>query len=217
MKQITIIGAGPGISNAVARKFGNEGYAVGLIARNESKLNEQVKALDAEGIKAVYATADVADEMSLLAALSVIREKLGHADMILYNAAAVSVKDVLEQDWETMQQNLDVSVGGFFHLMKLVLPYCISKNTGKLFVTGGGFALQGDPQWTTLSVGKAALRNLVQAYQKKVEGSNIHIAQLTVCGFVNPSDKKYSPEKIAEQYWKLFIQEPGSFEPEVIY
>ena len=217
MKFITIIGAGPGISHAVAQKFGKEGFRIALIARTEEKLKKQVSDLNSEGIEAQYAVADVANEDSLKSALFQIRETAGHANMILYNAAGVSVRDILEQDWETIKSAVDVSVGGYFNLMKTVLPFCISNNSGKLFVTGGGFALQGDPQWTSLSVGKAALRNLVQAFQKRVEGANIHIAHLMVCGFVNPADEKYSPNAIADQYWKLFNQKPGEFENEIIY
>jgi NADP-dependent 3-hydroxy acid dehydrogenase YdfG len=33
-KSILIIGAGPGISTAVAQKFGQNGYSIGLINRN---------------------------------------------------------------------------------------------------------------------------------------------------------------------------------------
>jgi hypothetical protein len=50
-----------------------------------------------------------------------------------------------------------------------------------------------------------------------VAGTDIHIAQLTVCGYVNPQDEKYNPDAIAEQYWNLFIQKPGEFENEIIY
>ena len=217
MKLIVIIGAGPGISQGVARKFGTEGFRIALLARSESNLKGLVNDLKLEGIEAIYAVCDVADEVSLKNALSEIRQSAGHAEMILYNAAAVSVKDILDQDWESIKSNLDISVGGYFNLMKAVLPYCMANNTGKLFVTGGGFALQGDPQWTSLSVGKAALRNLVQAFQKRVEGTNVHIAQLTVCGYVNPQDEKYNPDAIAEQYWKLFNQKPGESDHEIIY
>ena len=217
MELITIIGAGPGISHAVAQKFGKEGFKIALISRTEEKLKQQQNDLKSEGIEAVYAVADVANPESLYKALQQILDSVGHASMILYNAAGVSVKDVLEQDWETIKSNLDISVGGYFNLMKRVLPFCLKNNSGKLFATGGGFAMQGDPQWTSLSIGKAALRNLVQAYQKRAAGTNVHIAQLTVCGFVNPNDEKYSPKAIAEQYWKLFNQKPGEFESEIIY
>ena len=35
---IAIVGANPGLGAAVARKFGREGFAVALIARNWTKL-----------------------------------------------------------------------------------------------------------------------------------------------------------------------------------
>ena len=217
MKLIVIFGAGPGISQGVARRFGKEGFRIALAARSESNLKGLVNDLKKENIDATYAVCDVSDEISLKKALSEIRQSAGHAEMILYNAAAISVRDILDQDWETIKSTVDVSAGGYFNLMKAVLPYCLANNTGKLFATGGGFALQGDPLWTSLSVGKAALRNLVQAFQKRAEGTNVHVAQLTVCGYVNSQDKKYNPESIAEQYWKLFNQKSGEFEHEIIY
>jgi short-subunit dehydrogenase len=216
-KLITIIGSGPGISQGVAEKFGKENFKIALISRTESKLQEQVMELAKIGIDATYAVADVANQDSLKKALLSIREKEGHAEVILYNAAAVSEMDILDQKWETIKEQMDINVGGYFNLMKMVLPFCIKENKGKLFVTNGGLSLGGDDQWTSLSVGKAALRNLVQAFQKKALDSNVHIAQLTVCGYVNPKDEKYSPKAIAEQYWKLYNQEVGSFENEIIY
>jgi NADP-dependent 3-hydroxy acid dehydrogenase YdfG len=216
-KLITIIGAGPGISQGVAEKFGSEGFKIALIARTEEKLQQQVMDLAKKGIDATYAIADVGNEESLKNAILQIKEKEGHAEVILYNAAAVSVMDILDQNWETIKNEMDINVGGYFNLMKMVVPYCLKENKGKLFVTNGGFALGGDDQWTSLSVGKAALRNLVQAFQKKTIGTNVHIAQLTVCGFVNSEDEKYSPKAIAEQYWKLYNQTKDNFEGEIIY
>ncbi|MBK9292460.1 MAG: SDR family NAD(P)-dependent oxidoreductase [Bacteroidetes bacterium] len=216
-KLIVIIGAGPGISMATAEKFASEGFKVALLARNPSRLEEMKAQLSSKGYDVVTAQADAADQESLRNALHEIRNNHGHAEVILYNAAAVSVMDILEQSWDRIKSDLDINAGGLFHLMKIVLPYCIQQNKGKIFVTGGGFALAGDDTWISLSVGKAALRNLVQAFQKKVAGSNIHIAQLTVCGYVNPSDPKYNPASIADQYWKLYLQQPDEFENEIIY
>lgn len=217
MSLITIIGAGAGISLSVAKKFGNEGYSIALISRSEENLKTYVNELEKDGIEAIYEIGDASNENSLKRALFSIKERKGHADMILYNAAAVSVKDILEQDWQTIKDNLDVTVGGAFHLLKTVVPFCLENDKGKLFFTGGGFALGGDPEWTSLSIGKAALRNLLEAYVKKLEGTNVHLAHLIVCGFVNEKDEKYNPELIAEEYWKLFSQKKGLFQNEVIY
>lgn len=214
---ITIVGSGPGISRGVARKFGKNGFSVALIARNELKLQEEIKLLESEGIQAIYALADVSDAASLSKAFDAIEERAGLADVTLFNASGFSVKDVLDQDWSTFQQVFDISVGGAFHAAKWVLPKYLSRNSGKLFLTGGGSALMGDPQWTTLGVAKAGMRNLAQALAKKVEGTSVHVSSVVVCGYVNDADPKYNPNAIADQYWALFTQKPGEFVSEIIY
>jgi NADP-dependent 3-hydroxy acid dehydrogenase YdfG len=217
MGLVIIIGAGPGISNGVAQKFGKEGYKVALIARNAEKLKVLTDDLKAQGIDAIYTVGDVSAEDSLKYALDEITEQEGQAEMILYNPSGASNKDILELDWDTVKATLDISVGGYFNMMKMVLPYYLEQNKGKLFVTGGGLSLSGDPRMTALSVGKAAQRNMVQAFQKKVAGTNVHIAQVIVRGYVQQSDEKYNPAAIAEIFWKLFLQQPGEFEYEIIY
>lgn len=217
MGLVIIIGAGPGISYGVAQKFGKEGYKVALIARNAEKLKVLTDDLKAQGIDAIYTVGDVSAEDSLKYALDEITEQEGQAEMILYNPSGASNKDILELDWDTVKATLDISVGGYFNMMKMVLPYYLEQNKGKLFVTGGGLSLSGDPRMTALSVGKAAQRNMVQAFQKKVAGTNVHIAQVIVRGYVQQSDEKYNPAAIAEIFWKLFLQQPGEFEYEIIY
>ncbi len=217
MKSITIIGSGEGISKGVALKFGSEGFHINLISRTESKLNKIVGDLKNEGIPADFETADASNQASLTMALQELSKRNGHAQMILFNAAALDIKDFLDQDWPTFQRTLDTTVGGAFHLLKMVLPFCIANNTGKLFFTGGGLALSGHPSWTTLSVGKAALRNLIQSAQTIVADTNVHIAQVTVTGFVSPENEKHNPTNIADQYWKLFNQKQDEFEKEIIF
>ncbi|MBK8701997.1 MAG: SDR family NAD(P)-dependent oxidoreductase [Saprospiraceae bacterium] len=217
MSLIIIIGSGPGISRAVAKKFGSEGYTIALISRSEEKLKEETEALMAAGVSATFIAADAGNKEELDAALDALLEKYGRPEMMLFNASTVSVKDILHQDWKSMQAAMDICAGGYMHMMQWALPYCLEQNTGKLFATGGGLALQGDPQWTSASMGKAAMRNLVQAVQKRVKDTHIHVAQLTVCGYVTPADPKYNAETIADIYWKLYNQKPGEFENEIIY
>ena len=38
-KTIVVVGFGPGISNAVAEKFGAEGFSVALVARSQERLD----------------------------------------------------------------------------------------------------------------------------------------------------------------------------------
>jgi NADP-dependent 3-hydroxy acid dehydrogenase YdfG len=45
---IAVVGAGPGIGEAVARRFADEGYVVALLARTEDKLRIMAHGIDAE-------------------------------------------------------------------------------------------------------------------------------------------------------------------------
>jgi short-subunit dehydrogenase len=49
-KTIIVCGHGPGISDAVAKKFGAEGFSVALVARSADKLTAAVAALEAKGV-----------------------------------------------------------------------------------------------------------------------------------------------------------------------
>jgi NADP-dependent 3-hydroxy acid dehydrogenase YdfG len=53
-KTIVVVGFGPGISTAVAEKFGSSGFAVALVARNEERLAAGVKALKAAPRPAIW-------------------------------------------------------------------------------------------------------------------------------------------------------------------
>jgi short-subunit dehydrogenase len=55
---IIVVGAGPNLGAAVARRRGREGIPVGLIARDAGKLEAPVGELRAARITTEYATAD---------------------------------------------------------------------------------------------------------------------------------------------------------------
>ena len=70
MPTLAIIGAGPGLGAAVARRFGREGFAVALIARDPVKLEELAADLSADGVTAQGFSADVRDPSAPVSARS---------------------------------------------------------------------------------------------------------------------------------------------------
>lgn len=82
---IYIVGAGPGLGVAVARRFGREGFSVGLVARDRSRLNALVRELEAEGVRAAAATADARRPDKLRHALRERAERLGPAEVLRFS------------------------------------------------------------------------------------------------------------------------------------
>ncbi len=213
-KVIFIVGMGPGVSAAVARRFAREGYAIGAVARSADKLEEQLAALRASGVRVAGATADAGDIGSLRAALVRLRAALGDAGVLVYNAAGVTYRPLAELSPEAFAADLAVSVVGAFTAAQQVLPAMRAQRSGTILLTGGGFAFEPMPVMASLGVGKAALRNLAFSLHADLLESGIHAATVTICGTVAPGSA-FDPDRIAEAYWRLHAQPAGAFEREV--
>jgi NADP-dependent 3-hydroxy acid dehydrogenase YdfG len=213
-KVIFIVGMGPGVSAAVARRFAREGFAVGAVARSEQRLEATLAALRTAGVRVAAAAADAGDMGSLRGALSRLRAELGDADVLVHNAAGMTYRPLAELEPEAFAADLAVSVAGAFTAAQCVLPAMRARRAGTLLFTGGGFAFEPLPAMASLGAGKAAVRNLAFSLHADLKASGIHAATVTICGMVAPG-AAFDPDRIAESYWQLHAQPTGAFEREV--
>ncbi|WP_269819029.1 SDR family NAD(P)-dependent oxidoreductase [Lysinibacillus fusiformis] len=80
---IVIVGAGPGVSAGIARKFGSNDFKVILLARRRESLDLQIAELQNENIEAYGITADASDSNSLIAAFNQIKSDYGVPDVLI--------------------------------------------------------------------------------------------------------------------------------------
>lgn len=213
-KLVVIVGMGPGVSAAVARRFGREGFSVAAIARRADALKEQADALGALGIATRGYAADASNAAALAAALGRVSAEQGPPDVLVFNAAGVRYKPLATLSAEELNADLRISVGGALAAAQAVLPGMRSRGTGTLLFTGGGFAFEPMPALASLGVGKAGIRNLAFSLFAELKDSGIHAATVTICGVVKPGTA-FDADKIAEAYWTLHTQGPGSFDREI--
>jgi NAD(P)-dependent dehydrogenase (short-subunit alcohol dehydrogenase family) len=212
MSGAIIVGAGPGIGTAVARRVAGEGLAVGIIARRETTVDsvlEELSDADALGV-----TADVTDEPGLRTALDEIIDRFGVPELLVYNSALVRRDTIGEL---TARQQLDawaVNVVGAITAVAHVAPAMVAAGGGTIVLTGG--LPQPDPASTSLSLGKAGVRALTRLLDGAYGPCGLHVATVTVGGAVAPGGP-YDPDEIAEQYWRLHQQPAGRWEREVLY
>jgi NAD(P)-dependent dehydrogenase (short-subunit alcohol dehydrogenase family) len=76
-KLCVVVGAGAGLGLSIAQRFGQEGYAIALIARRPEALAECVNALIQAGVTAKGFSADVANAQSLIQAFGQIKAQMG--------------------------------------------------------------------------------------------------------------------------------------------
>jgi short-subunit dehydrogenase len=212
----TIVGAGPGVSLAVARRFGREGFRIALIARREEALADYQAELVAAGVESVGFAGDAGDARSLCGAFERITNQLGTTAVLIYNVAANVPGTPSTLDSERLVEAFRSNVVGALLAAQQVIPQMQSSGSGTILLTGGGLAFTPRPQAAALAVGKAGLRNLAYSLAAELEPLGIHAAIVTIAGMVQ-AGTPFDPDRIADAYWQLHIQPAGQWEPEIIF
>src|SRR5215213_2653778 len=93
---VIVVGAGPGVSGSVARKFGREGYDTVLVCLDPAVLDDLAATLRVDGIETVVHVVDITDTKAFKAALTSIGETAGRIDVLHFNPSAFRQKSPLE-------------------------------------------------------------------------------------------------------------------------
>lgn len=104
MPTIAIIGAGPGLGIATARRFGREGFSVALVSRTQANVDRLAEPLTADGITARGYAANARDLPALRAALDTAASDLGAIEVLQYSP--VPAKDFMKPVLETTAEDL---------------------------------------------------------------------------------------------------------------
>ena len=211
-----IVGAGPGIGQSVALAFAREGYNLALSARSAEKLRAMRGPIEKLGAAVHTYPADAGDEASLRALFASVRKDLGDPDVVIYNPAAHAVGKPTTLKTDQLAADFRVNVTGALICAQEAAGAMKDRGRGTILLTGGGFAHEPAANYSSLSLGKAALRSLTFSLAQELGAHNIHVATVTVYGFVQ-SGTHFDPARIAETYLKLHKQPPGHFQTEVVY
>lgn len=214
-KTIFVVGAGKGLGNAVARKFGENGFRVVLMCRSAEHLASYQKEMQSGGIKVETQMMDTADQTALAAAMRQSVQTYGVPDVLFYNVGITAADKELPggMNTEVMQQRYQVDVLGAYTCIRQMLGEEFSKKQGAILITGGGLAMYPSADYLPLSMDKAALRAMVMALHPVCQAQGVFLGSVQVCNTIGGSEK-YMPEKIADQFWNLY---QARTDAEIIY
>ena len=211
-----IVGAGPGIGQAVAQVFAREGYDIALASRHIDRLRAFQPALEKAGAASRVYSVDAGDEHSLRQLFAHVRKDFGDPDVLVYNPAAHGVGKPTALKSDQLAADFRVNVAGALICAQEAAAAMKTRGRGTILLTGGGFAHEPAANYASLSLGKAALRNLTYSLAQELGGHGIHVATVTVYGFVQ-SGTHYDPTRIAEAFVRLHRQAPGHFQTELVF
>ncbi|GAB3270475.1 SDR family NAD(P)-dependent oxidoreductase [Kineosporia babensis] len=205
MTTLAIVGAGPGVGAAVARRFGAEGFDVALISRNQAKLDALAAELGEEGVTARGYAADVLEPASLNTALNAAAAELGPIAVLQYSPSVDRryLKPVLETTAEDLHAALSFSVLGASTAVHAVLGGMRALGRGTLIFVNGGTAVRPRTDFAGTSVAFAAESAYTQTLHEALARESIYVRQLIVPGGISVDDPVTNPTAIAERIWGL--------------
>jgi len=205
MPVIAIIGAGPGLGAAVARKFGREGFAVALISRNQSKLDDLAAELAADGVTARGYAADVLEPSALEAALARAAAELGTITTLQYSPLPSRdyLKPVLELTPELALEALQFSALGLIHAVRTVLPSMREKGDGSIILINGGTSVKARAGFAGTSVAFPSESAYGEMLYEALEDENIRVRQLVIPGGIPKLQLPNGIDDVASRIWEI--------------
>ncbi|GGG23191.1 short-chain dehydrogenase [Rhodococcoides trifolii] len=210
MTSIAIIGAGSGLGAAVARKFASEGFAVGLVSRNQTRVDALADDLASEGIQAKGFAADVRDPASIAHALEQITEALGPIEVLQYSPLPQKdfMRPVLETTPADMVGPVEFSIYGPIAAVHQVIPGMrfLGENKGTILFVNGGSAVTPGRNVTGTSIAFAGQAAYAQLLNEALGEEGIQVSQLIIGGAIVEGDPEKDPKVLAEHLWDLHIK-----------
>jgi NAD(P)-dependent dehydrogenase (short-subunit alcohol dehydrogenase family) len=216
-----IVGAGPGLGAALARRFTAAGMTV-AVARRQA---DQLRALAAEIDGHAFAC-DATDADAVAALFEEVVAALGPPDLVVYNSGAFRPGSVLEIEARDFETCWRVGCLGGFLVGQQAARVMAERGHGSIIFTGATASLRGGANFANLAVGKFGLRALTQSLARELGPRGVHVAHVIIDGQIRseryaqlekerPADAFLDPAAIAEAYYQLHRQPRSAWTQEL--
>jgi short-subunit dehydrogenase len=199
---LLLVGTGPGLGMAIARRFAVGGYRVTLVARSTDRLSDLAGSLSDTGAEIGTIEADAGDPEGLGARLTELCRGQGAPGVIIYNAVMGAPDQLLSASVDHLRAAYAVDVISAIVVAQVAAPAMRAAGFGTMIVTGGAFADHPIPALATVSLGKAALRSAATMLGLDLGPAGIRVATLTIAGPI-VAGTAFDPARIAERYWQI--------------
>ncbi|WP_433283901.1 3-oxoacyl-ACP reductase FabG [Pseudonocardia sp. CA-142604] len=197
-----VTGAARGIGAATAQRLARDGLAVAVIDLEESAAKATVRAIEAEGGRALAVGADVSDAAQVDAAVTRVAEELGPPTVLINNAGITRdnlIFKMAEQDWDMV---MGVHLRGSFLMTRAVQKYMVEQRFGRIVNLSSTSAL-GNRGQANYSTAKAGLQGFTKTLAIELGKFGV-TANCIAPGFIVSDMTRATAERIGED-WDTYV------------
>lgn len=211
---ILITGGGSGIGLALAKKYMENDNTVIITGRNLSKLETVQKTFPNIQIF----QSDVTDDAEVRMLVDDIQEKFGGIDVLVNNAGIMNLVDAGNElnDLSKQMQEIEINYNSPIRMLHYFLPQLKRSNNPVLINVSSGLAYVPFSQAPVYSGTKSALHFWTLGIRSQLKRQNIKVVELLPPVVDTPlahgadvteddNLKPMSPEKLADIFWKDFV------------
>ncbi len=210
---VVIVGAGHGLSAALARLLAAQGARVVLAARNVDKLSSLVAEIGARAI-----ACDASEPEQVEALFANVDAGEGAPSLVVFNPSRRVPGPLVEVDAQAVYQSLMVTAFGGFLVGQATARRMLARGAGSILFTGASASVKGYPKSAAFAMGKFALRGLAQSMARELAPRNIHVAHFVIDGGIRKpggrddgDDAMLDPDAIARSYLDVHRQQRSAW------
>jgi NAD(P)-dependent dehydrogenase (short-subunit alcohol dehydrogenase family) len=174
---ITLVtGAAQGIGKATAVRLATDGARVAVNARVDDE--RLAVAVAAAGPGAVAAPCDIVDWDASRAMVGRVQDELGPIEVLVANAARMTMKPFLEQEPEEWWQQIDVNLTGHLGVVSAVLPGMRKLGHGRIVIVSSYWGVIGWENATGYGCTKSGLIALTRALGRELAPEGIYVSSV---------------------------------------
>jgi short-subunit dehydrogenase len=211
-KVVVITGSSAGVGRATAREFAKHGCSVGLIARDQQRLDEAAVEMRRLGVAAAAQSADVADFAAVDRAATQIEQELGPIDIWVNNAMATIFAPFERITPEEFRRATEVTYLGQVHGTMVALSRMRPRNQGTIVNVGSALAYRAIPLQSAYCGAKFAVRGFTDSLRTELlhDGVDVHLTMVHLPA-VNTPQFDWALNKMERRPQPV----PPIFQPEV--
>ena len=187
-KVVVVTGCSAGIGRATALLFGKKQYSVGLISRNQKRLETLKQEIEQAGGKALPAVCDVSDASQVEHAAQQIESSLGPIDIWINNAMVSVFSPFHEVTSEEFKRVTEVTYLGFVYGTQSALKRMLARNRGLILQVGSALAYRGIPLQSAYCGAKHAIRGFTASLRTELLHfkSQVHVTMVEMPALNTP-------------------------------